>query len=85
MRKLKRFLEEREGVRSLIRLQSLILFIFSLALIVFQVFTDHVYVELDFMLLLMSFLPKTIQKFAEDKKSSYESAMAEKELKENRR
>ena len=62
------FLEENPGVRSLIRLQSLVLFIFTLALIVFQVFMDHVYVELDAMLLLMSFLPKTIQKFAEAKK-----------------
>lgn len=67
MKILKKYTEEKSGVHSLIRLQSLILFCFTLVLIVVQVITDKVYVELDGMLLIMSFAPKTIQKFAEVK------------------
>ena len=74
MKRIVKYLEESQGVKSLMRLQSLILFCFTLVLIIFQVATDHVYVELDAMLLLMSFLPKTIQKFAEAKKEAREES-----------
>lgn len=79
MRISKKYLEELPGVKSLIRLQSLILFSFSLVLIVVQVIIEKVYVELDAMLLLMSFLPKTVQKFAESSQE-VKSVKNEKEL-----
>lgn len=65
MKNLKKYTEEKTGVSSLIRLQSLIVFCFTLVLIIVQVVLDKVYVELDGLLLIMSFAPKTIQKFAE--------------------
>ena len=68
MNKLKSFLEERDGVKSLLRLQSLLTLFFSFGIIVYQVVTGNIYLELDILLITACFAPKVLQKFAEEKK-----------------
>ena len=63
----KKYLEEKEGVNSLMRLQSLLTLIFSFAIIIWQIAKGTVYVELDILLISASFAPKAVQKFAEAK------------------
>lgn len=62
---LKRYLEERKGVDSLIRLQSLLTLFFSFVVIVWQMVNGIIYFELDLLLITASFAPKALQKFAE--------------------
>ncbi len=62
---LKRYLEEHEGVDSLIRLQSLATLIFAFVMIVWQMIKGNIYFELDALLITASFAPKALQKFAE--------------------
>jgi hypothetical protein len=66
MRKwLKKYLEEKHGVNSLIRLQSLITLFFSFGIIIWQMIIRQVHIELDILLITASFAPKALQKFAE--------------------
>lgn len=65
MRWLKKYLEERKGVNSLIRLQSLLTLIFSFIIITWQMIEGEIHVELDALLITASFTPKVMQKFAE--------------------
>jgi len=62
---LKRYLEERKGVDSLIRLQSLATLIFAFVIITWQMIEGNIYFELDALLITASFAPKALQKFAE--------------------
>jgi hypothetical protein len=65
MNKLKSFLEERNGVKSLMRLQSLLTLFFSFGIIVYQVVKGNIFLELDILLITACFAPKLFQKFAE--------------------
>ena len=65
MSKLKSFLEERNGVMSLMRLQSLLTLFFSFGIIVYQVINGNIFLELDILLITACFAPKLFQKFAE--------------------
>ncbi len=65
MKTLKKYLEERKGVNSLMRLQSLLTLIFSFVIISIQIAKGTIYIELDILLITASFAPKTVQKFAE--------------------
>lgn len=65
MKWLKKYLEEKHGVNSLIRLQSLITLFFSFGIIIWQIVIQQIYIQLDILLITASFAPKTIQKFAE--------------------
>ena len=65
MKSLKKYLEERKGVNSLIRLQSLLTLLFSFVVISIQIAKGTIYIELDILLITASFAPKTVQKFAE--------------------
>lgn len=67
MLNLKNYLEERNGVSSLIRLQSLITLFFSFGIIIWQMIIDKINIELDVLLITASFAPKALQKFAEVK------------------
>jgi hypothetical protein len=62
---LKKYLEEKHGVNSLIRLQSLITLFFSFGIIIWQMIIRQVHIELDILLITASFAPKALQKFAE--------------------
>ena len=65
MKTLKKYLEERHGVNSLMRLQSLLTLLFSFVVISIQIAKGTIYIELDILLITASFAPKTVQKFAE--------------------
>lgn len=65
MSNLKSYLEERNGVKSLMRLQSLLTLFFSFGIIVYQVIVGNIYLELDILLITACFAPKLFQKFAE--------------------
>lgn len=65
MKTLKKYLEERHGVNSLMRLQSLLTLLFSFVIISIQIAKGTIYLELDILLISASFAPKTVQKFAE--------------------
>ena len=65
MKTLKKYLEEKQGVNSLIRLQSLLTLLFSFVIISIQIAEGTIYIELDILLITASFAPKTVQKFAE--------------------
>ena len=65
MKLIKKYLEEKKGVNSLIRLQSLLTLIFSFIIITWQMIKGTIYVELDALLITASFAPKALQKFAE--------------------
>jgi hypothetical protein len=67
MNRLKSFLEERNGVKSMMRLQSLLTLFFSFGIIVYQVIVGNIYLELDILLITACFAPKLFQKFAEVK------------------
>ncbi|HBS88094.1 MAG: hypothetical protein A2W91_05535 [Bacteroidetes bacterium GWF2_38_335] len=64
---LKKYLEEKKGVDSLIRLQSLLTLIFSFVMIIWQMAQGKIYIELDILLITACFAPKALQKFAEAK------------------
>lgn len=65
MKWLKKYLEEHEGVDSLIRLQSLMTLIFAFVMITWQMTEGNIYFDLDALLITASFAPKALQKFAE--------------------
>jgi len=65
MKWVKKYLEERKGVNSLIRLQSLLTLLFSFGVIIWQIMINKIFIELDILLITASFGPKTLQKFAE--------------------
>lgn len=80
MQWLKKYLEERKGVNSLIRLQSLLTLIFSFIIITWQMVEGKIHIELNVLLITASFAPKALQKFAE--KGIYKSEKAEEMNKE---
>ena len=61
------FLEEKEGVKSSMRLFSLLTLIFTFAVIGWQVYAQQVDYLLCLTLLCAAFAPKLLQKFAEAK------------------
>jgi len=65
MKFFKEYLEEKKGVSSLIRLQSLLTLFFSFVAILWQLATNIIHIELDILLITSSFAPKALQKFAE--------------------
>jgi len=62
---LKKYLEEKSGVNSLIRLQSLATLLFAFVMITWQMIAGRIHIELDILLITASFAPKALQKFAE--------------------
>lgn len=62
---IKRYLEERKGIDSLMRLQSLMTLIFAFVIITWQMIEGKIYFELDALLITAGFAPKALQKFAE--------------------
>ena len=65
LHELKKYLEERNGVNSLIRLQSLLTLFFAFVIIIWQMVNGIIYFDLDLLLITASFAPKAVQKFAE--------------------
>ena len=61
------FFEEKEGVRSAIRLQMFMTMLFSFVIIAYQVYVQQVDYLLCLTLLCAAFAPKLLQKFAETK------------------
>lgn len=61
------FLQERRGVNSLMRLKSFMTLIFTFLIILIQISNNQVYVELDIVLIVASFVPKALQKVVEVK------------------
>ncbi len=64
---IKKFLEEQNGVQSLMRLQSLMTLLFAFGIIAWQMLRGHIHIELDALLITAAFAPKALQKFAEKK------------------
>ena len=62
------FLKESNGKDSLIRLQSFITLLFAFAIIIYQIIVERVFLELDILLIVAAFVPKYLQKFAEQTK-----------------
>ncbi|HNQ68822.1 MAG TPA: hypothetical protein PKN32_10615 [Bacteroidales bacterium] len=62
---IKRYLEERKGIDSLMRLQSLMTLIFAFIIITWQMIEGEIYFNLDALLITAGFAPKALQKFAE--------------------
>lgn len=62
---IKRYLEERKGIDSLMRLQSLMTLIFAFIIITWQMIEGTIYFDLDVLLITAGFAPKAFQKFAE--------------------
>lgn len=75
-----RYLEEKRGIRSLIRLQSIVTLLFTLFVIGYQVWTDNINVELDALLVFAAFAPKSVQKFAEARLYSRRNEELEEEI-----
>jgi len=65
---LSKLLEESRGKASLIRLQSFLTLCFAFAVIVYQLQIEKVYIQLDLLLITAAFVPKSLQKFAEQAK-----------------
>ncbi len=64
------FWEESPGVHSQARILSIVCMIYTFYITHLQIVNDNVSVELISLYLIASFAPKTIQKFAEQKKSA---------------
>jgi len=62
---LKKLFAENNGKPSLMRVQSFLMLLFSFAVILYQIQLDKVYFNLDLLLIVASFVPKSLQKFAE--------------------
>ena len=60
-----KFLKESNGKGSLIRLQSFLTLLFSFAIIVYQLVIKSVFIELDILLIVAAFVPKSLQKIVE--------------------
>ena len=66
-----RFFTESSGKPSLIRVQSFLTLLFAFGIIVYQVIIEKVYLQLDLLLIIAAFVPKSLQKFAEGSKPDY--------------
>ena len=64
-RVLKNIFRESNGKLSLMRVQSFLTLLFSFAVIIYQINLDKVYFNLDLLLIVAAFIPKSLQKFAE--------------------
>jgi len=62
-----KFLKESNGKDSLIRLQSFLTLLFAFAIIVYQIVIQRVFLELDILLIVAAFVPKSLQKFVEER------------------
>ena len=56
---------ESNGKPSLMRVQSFLTLLFAFVVIIYQIKLDKVYFNLDFLLIVAAFVPKSLQKFAE--------------------
>jgi len=56
---------ESNGKPSLMRVQSFLTLLFAFAVIIYQINLDKVYFNLDLLLIVAAFVPKSLQKFAE--------------------
>jgi len=56
---------ETNGKPSLMRVQSFLTLLFAFALIIYQIKLGKVYIDLDLLLIIAAFVPKSLQKFAE--------------------
>ena len=61
------FLKESNGKDSLIRLQSFLTLLFAFAIIVYQIVIERTFLELDILLIVAAFVPKYLQKYAENR------------------
>jgi len=62
---LKKLFAESNGKPSLMRVQSFLTLLFAFAVIIYQIKLDKVYFNLDLLLIIAAFVPKSLQKFAE--------------------
>jgi len=62
---LKKLFTESNGKPSLMRVQSFLTLLFAFVVIIYQIKLDKVYFNLDFLLIVAAFVPKSLQKFAE--------------------
>jgi len=62
---LKKLFAESNGKPSLMRVQSFLTLLFAFAVIIYQIKLDKVYFNLDLLLIVAAFVPKSLQKFAE--------------------
>ena len=60
-----KFLKESNGKGSLIRLQSFLTLLFAFVIIIYKLVIQRVFIELDILLIVAAFVPKSLQKFAE--------------------
>ncbi len=65
MHNIKNMFSESNGKTSLMRVQSFLTLLFAFAVIVYQISLDKVYFNLDLILIVAAFVPKSLQKFAE--------------------
>ncbi len=62
---------ESNGKPSLMRVQSFLTLLFAFGVIIYQVIFEKVYLQLDLLLIIAAFVPKSLQKFAELAKPDY--------------
>jgi len=62
---LSKLFTESNGKPSLIRVQSFLTLLFAFGVIIYQVIFEKVYLQLDLLLIIAAFVPKSLQKFAE--------------------
>ena len=60
-----KFFTESNGKPSLMRLQSFITLLFAFGIITYQVMNEKIFYNLDLLLVVVAFVPKSLQKFAE--------------------
>jgi len=63
--------KESNGKPSLMRVQSFLTLLFAFGIIIYQVIIEKIYLQLDILLIIVAFVPKSLQKFAELTKSDY--------------
>jgi len=61
----KKLFAENNGKPSLIRVQSFLTLLFAFGMIIYQISLDKVYFNIDLLLIIAGFVPKSLQKFAE--------------------
>ena len=62
---------ESNGKPSLMRVQSFLTLLFAFGIIIYQVIFEKVYLQLDLLLIIAAFVPKSLQKFAEGSKTPF--------------
>ena len=62
---LSQLFKESNGKPSLMRVQSFLTLWFAFGVIIYQVVIEKVYIQLDLLLIVAAFVPKSLQKFAE--------------------